>query len=254
MARQPDLPARSAGLRQPIGAADRHHARMPAVRFLAFLTLVFVLPGGALLWHQQIALLEREAARTLRGPDLELAPGARSAWRLELAASTEDQAWMHCQRQPRLSVALPITPAGSERPRLRARARYVAEGEFPEAAAFVGASAPDEPREAEPGPDGVVWFGPLWLSYLQPLELELEVVAWPASAGAASAQPELTGEASADYVFARSLDRSIYVAFVILGVFGVLLFVLVERRRAFVVPTADDGAPAPITGGRGTAR
>jgi len=212
---------------------------MPALRFLALMTLVLVLPSGAFLWHQQLALLEREATRVLRGPELGLAPGARATWRLELDANTEDQAWMDCQRQPRLSVALPVTPAGTERPRLSARARYAAAGVLPAAPAFVGATTPEEAREVEPGPDGVVQFGPLWLSYLQPLELELEVVAWPSSAGLAGfdpVRPVLAGEASADYLFARQLDRSLFVVFVCLGVLGVVLFLLVERRRGFVAP------------------
>jgi hypothetical protein len=219
---------------------------MPALRFFALATLMFVLPAGAFLWHQQLARLEREAVRVLRGPALGLAAGERAVWRLDLDASTEDQAWMDCQRQPRLSVAVPVLPNGlvmpngSERPRLRARARYLAAGALPEVEAFIDATV-DGVREAEPRPDGVVDFGTLWLSYLQPLEIELEVVAWPSGsdlAGFEPAHPVLAGEVSDDYAFARQLDRSIFVAFLCLGVLGVVLFLLAERRRGFVDPRA----------------
>jgi hypothetical protein len=216
---------------------------MPALRFFALATLMFVLPAGAFLWHQQLARLEREAVRVLRGPALALEPGARATWRLELDASTEDQAWMDCQGQPRLSVALPVTPNGTERPRLRARARYLAAGALQEAPALIGSTpggaAADAVREAEPGPDGAVQLGSLWLSYLQPLEIELEVLAWPSSADLAGFEPVhpvLSGEVSDDYAFARQLDRSIFVAFLCLGVLGVVLFLLAERRRGFIDP------------------
>jgi len=213
---------------------------MPALRFLALATLMFVLPAGAFLWHQQLARLEREAVRVLRGPELALAAGARAVWRLALDTSTEDQAWMDCQRQPRLSVPLPVTPNGTERPRLRARARYLAAAGLPEAAAFLGPTL-DGAREAEPRPDGVVDLGALWLSYDQPLEVEVEVVRWPSGsdlAGFAPVRPVLAGEVSADYAFARDLDRTIYIAFLCLGALGVALFLVAERRRGFIDPSA----------------
>lgn len=224
---------------------------MPALRFLALATLAFVLPAGAFLWHQQLARLEREAVRVLRGPDLALEPGARATWRLALDASTEDEAWMDCQRQPRLSLRTPAAPSApltasvsgtvsvsgtasaAERPRLRARARYLAAAGLPEVDAFL-ASEPGGWRGAEPGPDGVVELGALWLSYVQPLEIEVEVLAWPAGADAApigAAHPVLSGEVSADYAFARELDRTVFIAFVCLGVLGVALLAFTERRR-----------------------
>jgi hypothetical protein len=214
---------------------------MAAFRFFALATLIFVLPGGAFLWHQQLARLEREAVRVLRGPELAVAAGARATWRLELDASTEDQAWMDCQRQPRLSVPLPVTPNAALRPRVSARARYLAKGGLPEAQAFMSPGGANGVHEVAAGPDGVVELGPLWLSYEQPLEIELEVTAWPSGsdlAGFAPVRPVLAGEVSDDYTFARQLDRTIFVAFVCLGVFGVVLFVLVERRRGFMDPYA----------------
>lgn len=218
---------------------------MPALRFLALATLAFVLPGGAFLWYQQLARLEREAVRVLRGPELELAEGARVTWRVALGASTEDQAWMDCQGQPRLRV--PVPGAVDDGLRLRASARYVADGALPDAPAFVGGAGPVEATVR----GGWVDLGPLWLNYLQPLEVDVEVVAVERRAGAAPAptHPVLAGAASADYELARKLDRTVFIAFVCIGAFGVLLLGFVERHRTFLPGTA-----GVLSGGNDRAR
>jgi len=191
---------------------------MPALRFLALLTLAFVLPGGAFLWHQQLARLEREATRVLTGPGLSLEAGARATWRLDLAGSRESEAWMDPQQQPWLR--LPPTPGL----RVRATGRYRAAGPYPEAPAFVGAEARTADAEGR--------FGPLWLSFVQPLELELEVLEAPPGRGGETLRPTLAGQVSADYALARDLERTVYWAFVALGVFGVSLLVWTTRRSS----------------------
>ncbi|MEZ6016831.1 MAG: hypothetical protein R3F49_17060 [Planctomycetota bacterium] len=208
---------------------------MPALRFLALATLLFIVPAGAFLWHQQLARLESEARRVLRGPALSLVAEAAVTWQIDLAASTADQAWMHCQRQPRLTVAAP------DGTRLRATARYLAHGGLPEVPAFV-AQGQGHPPGTVPlagivaeARDGRAEFGPLWLSYLQPLEVVVRVEEAPSGAPSVTT-PELAGEVSADYAFARDLDRSVFVAFACIGVLGAALFVLVERKRTFVAP------------------
>ncbi len=196
---------------------------MPALRFLALLTLAFVLPGGAFLWHQQLARLEREATRVLTGPALACEPGAAVTWRLDLAGSRESEAWMDPQQQPWLRCA----PAPGVR--VRATARYLAAGPFPEAPAFIGAASRTADAEGR--------FGPLWLSFVQPLEVTLEVLEAPPGGGAAL-QPVLAGEVSADYALARKLERTVYWAFLAIGAFGVALLVWTARGLPlFEAPT-----------------
>lgn len=205
---------------------------MPALRFLALATLAFILPAGAFLWHQQLARLEREATRVLTGPELALAPGAELVWTLDLGASTEDAAWMDCQGQPALHVPL---PRGAT---VGVRARYLARGVLPERDAWV---APAEgARVVREGADTPATFGPLWLSYLQPLELTFAVVAAPPGGG--TARPVLAGEVSPDYTFARDLDRTVFTVFVVVGAAGVALFALVERHRTFRAPADRRGS------------
>lgn len=203
-------------------------SRMPALRFLCLLTLAVALPSGLFLWHRQLARLEREAVRVLEGPRFALAAGTTATWRLDLDADTEDEAWMDAQRQPRLSVR---SPGGVGDVSLRARARYVASGDWPEVSALMlGESwVLGEPRGDEVG------FGPLWLSYLQPLEIELEVLGAPAASEGGGAEPAareavpiLSGSVDPGYAFARSVDRKLFVAFAALGALGLALLGAVE--------------------------
>ena len=201
---------------------------MQALRFLALSTVGFVLLAGTLLWYQQIARLESEAVRVLEGPELALEAGASTKWELDLDGATADQAWMDAQRQPRLTVPL---PSGAEGVEVRVTARYVATQEFAESPAFL----PRAEGEAQGAlartselTDGRLDLGFLWLSYRQPLELDLEVLDAGTAQGAV-VRPRLAGTVHPDYAFARDIDRTLFNVFFVLGLVGVIGLVLVER-------------------------
>lgn len=191
---------------------------MSALRFLALLSTGFVLLMLAFLLHVSHARVEREGSRHLEGPPLELAPGARVTWELDLGGLRIDEAWPAVQRQPRLFAS--GVPAGAT---LEATAQYGAGEEGARPAFFAGAGV--QPGVVDETP-GELAFGPLWLSYEHPLRVELVCVD-PGEGGTAT--PVLRGDPGTDFRAARAISRTVWLVFVAIGAASFALLMVTQR-------------------------
>ncbi|MEM9803260.1 MAG: hypothetical protein AAGA20_23275 [Planctomycetota bacterium] len=182
---------------------------MRAFRFLALLTVGFVLLVLVFLLNASNARLEREATRELRGPTFEAALGGGATWTIDLGERRVEQAWPSEQRQPRLYLR------GAGGATIAAVAEYLGEGDEAQLPAFVG----EERIVGAPGEEsGELEFGPLWMSWEHPLRITFEVVG--AEGDPAEATPILRGEPSLDFVAARAIARTLWAVFTILGLVG----------------------------------
>lgn len=203
---------------------------MAAFRFLALITVGFVLLLLVFLLHLGHARLEREATRAIGGPELALRPGEPRTWTVELGGRTMAAAWPEPQRQPRLRVAADELPAGAI---VEARATYAlppAEegGEAVPFDAIIGggpvrAQATGDARELD--------LGALWMSWEHPLSISLELVG---GAPEVAVQPSLRGDVAPEFVEARSYARVLWIAASVLGAMGFAGLVL-TLRGAFEV-------------------
>lgn len=233
---------------------------MAAFRFLALLTVGFVLLMLVFLLHAGQSRLEIEGRRILTGPEITLDPSGSpedGSWELELGGVREAESWPAAQRQPRLFVR--GVPAGAE---VTARAVYVERR---------------DPRAGEPGGergagatghrevvlsalvDGEVVtrsdsvagyvadvddareldFGPLWMSWEHTLVIELE------GDREMVVHPVLRGEPSVNYVAARQMARTLWIVFSVIGFLGFVALLVTLREplaaRAGSGRTADGG-------------
>ncbi|MEM1447658.1 MAG: hypothetical protein AAGI22_01025 [Planctomycetota bacterium] len=192
---------------------------MVAFRFLALLTVGFVLLSLIFLLSASHGRLEREQFRVLTGPTFSTEQGTKAEWVIELGGPRIDQAWPAAQRQPRLFVR------GVPGARIAARARYIDK----DGGTLLPALEGTEPVVGAVGEtDGVLEFGPLWMSWDHPLEITFEVL--EAGPEAAMAEPVLRGAASTNYVAARAIARTLWFVFAILGALGLAGLVASDRE------------------------
>ena len=189
---------------------------MVAFRFLALITVGFVLLTFVFLLNASNARLEREAVRVLVAEPFPLEAGGESSWTLDLGAPRVEEAWPGVQRQPRLTVR---AAPGAE---LAARAEYrSADGGVRLQALTAG-----ERVVVAAGEDGVVDLGTLWMSWEHPLTVDLEVL--DAGEGG-EAQPVLSGSPSRNFVAARAISRTLWLVFTIIGAAGMAILVATQR-------------------------
>lgn len=189
---------------------------MAAFRFLALITVGFVLLLFVFLLHLGHARLEREAVRAIEGPELALRVGEPAAWTVDLGGRTLADAWPEAQRQPRLSLASEGMPAGAV---LQARATYALppEDEGGEPRPFDAVIGGGPLRAQATGEEGALDLGALWMSWEHPLTVTVELVG---GAEALAVRPVLRGEVTEDYVEARSYGRVLWIAATVLGAMG----------------------------------
>lgn len=190
---------------------------MVAFRFLALLTVGFVLLTFVFLLNVSNARLEREAVRSLDGEVFSLDAQQPITWTLDLGAPRVDEAWPSPQRQPRLTVR---AAAGAE---LAARAEY----RSTDGGIRLQALTRGERVVASAGEDGVLDFGTLWMSWEHPLTIELEVVD-PGAGG--EAQPRLAGAPARNFVAARAISRTLWLVFTVIGAMGFAVLVATQRN------------------------
>ena len=209
---------------------------MAAFRFLALLTVGFVLLMLIFLLHAGQSRLEIEGKRILEGPEMTIGESqdAGATWTIDLGGVRVEEAWPAAQRQPHLGVR--AAPAGAM---VTASAHYVDEDGERVLDAFIGGGPLT--RSTAPGTDGddprEVSFGPIWMSWEHPLVIELE------ADQPVELQPVLSGEPSINYVAARQMARTLWIVFSIIGVLGFIgLLVTLREPRAEMGPTTTTSA------------
>ncbi|QDV06479.1 hypothetical protein Poly30_19890 [Planctomycetes bacterium Poly30] len=211
---------------------------MNAFRFLSLLTVGFSLLVLVFLLNATQGRLESEAFRVLEGPEVALEPGQTAQWTLELGGSRIEEAWPAAQRQPRIFlVGDPSGGLGDAS--VAVSATYVDEDDTPRSAFVSGAAevtgvAGEDPGELE--------FGPLWMNWEQELQLEVRVLEAVASGGAGAsgeagasggaARLVMRGEASLDYLAARSMARTLWFVFTAIAAAGFAGLMLTVREDA----------------------
>ena len=190
---------------------------MVAFRFLALLTVGLSLLTFVFLLNASNARLEREAFRELAGEPFELTVGEEASWDLHLGGERVETAWPGEQRQPSLSVR--AAPGA----KLAARAEYRSDDDVLLLSALTGG----ERVVATAGPDGLVSFGSLWLSWEHPLVVQFEVLAVGQEGGAA--EPVLSGTPSINFIAARAISRTLWLVFTAIGAMGFAVLVATQR-------------------------
>lgn len=203
---------------------------MAAFRFLALLTVGFVLVMFVFLHLASQGRLEREAERVLTGPSFLVEEGGSGSWTIDLGAPRIEQAWPGAQLQPRLFLK------GAAGTQVSARAEYLGEDDAVMLDALVGGEhviglAGDVPGELE--------FGPLWMSWEHPLRVTFAVI--DAGAEPVEVTPVLRGEPSANYTTARKIARGLWTIFTIIGVLG-FVGLVATQKKLFGAPI---GGPRP---------
>jgi hypothetical protein len=182
---------------------------MAAFRFLALLTVGFILLVLSFLLHAGHSRLEREGTRVIQGPELAPRAGESVIWTVDFAAQRVEQAWPGVQRQPRLYLE------GADGRVIEAEASYVdAEGR-PVLDAFVGGG----PVEGAAGEGDEVAFGALWMSWEHPLRITLTVLEGGGPEGG-TMRPVLRGKPGKDFIAARAVSRTLWLVFTIIGLLG----------------------------------
>lgn len=203
---------------------------MAAFRFLALLTVGFVLLMFVFLHLASQGRLEREAERVLTGPSFIVEDGGGGSWTIDLGAPRIEQAWPGAQRQPRLFLK------GAAGAQVSARAVYLGMDDAVLLDALVGGEhviglAGDVPGELE--------FGPLWLSWEHPLRVTFAVI--EAGAEPVDVTPVLRGEPSSNYITARKIARGLWTIFTVIGVLG-FAGLIATQKKLFGAPI---GGPRP---------
>ncbi|MEM9378851.1 MAG: hypothetical protein AAGB93_02800 [Planctomycetota bacterium] len=203
---------------------------MVAFRFLALLTVGFVLLSLIFLLSASHGRLEREQFRVLTGPSFAAEEGTLAEWVIELGGPRIEEAWPAAQRQPRLFVR------GAPGARIAAKARYITD----DGTTLLPALEGPEPVVGAVGEkDGELEFGPLWMSWEHPLEVTFQVL--ESGPEAATAVPVLRGAASTNYVAARAIARTLWFVFAILGALGFAGLVATDRELFARRPEWDFG-------------
>ncbi len=197
---------------------------MNAFRFLSLITVGFSLLVFVFLLNATQGRMEAEATRWVEGPDIALEPGAEVEWTLNLGASRIEEAWPAPQRQPRLFLVGKDGQSLGEA-QVVVDAMYLEESGAPYPAFVSGAQATGV-LGAEPGQ---LAFGPLWMSWEHDLTFKVRVDG--AAKAGATGQLILRGEATKDYVAARSMARTLWLVFVAIGVLGFLGLLLTVNDR-----------------------
>lgn len=189
---------------------------MAAFRFLALITVGFVLLMFVFLLNAGHSRFEREGSRRILGPELALEEGKSVVWTVDFGAQRIEEAWPGVQRQPRLFLS------GMGGASVVARAQYVNEEGESVLDAFVDGGlvrAKTAPPETTKGPRGTdAEFGPLWMSWEYPLQITLTVIDRGDEIGIA--QPVLHGEPSKDFMASRAISRTLWMVFSIIGAMG----------------------------------
>lgn len=190
---------------------------MVAFRFLALLTVGLSLLTFVFLLNVSNARLEREALRELSGEAFELQVGSQATWTLDLGGTRVETTWPGEQRQPCLSVR------AEPGVKIAARAEYRTE----EGATLLQALTGGDRVVAIAGPDGLVQFGSLWLSWDHPLTVQFEVLA--AGSGLGQGEPVLSGRPSTNFTAARTISRTLWFVFTVIGAMGFAVLVATQR-------------------------
>jgi hypothetical protein len=203
---------------------------MNAFRFLSLLTVGFSLLVLVFLLNATHGRMEAEATRWIEGPEVLLEPGEEVEWTLNLGASRIEEAWPAPQRQPRLFLltAAEEGAAGSlAGAQVTVSASYRGEDGASYPAFVAGANASGGPGESS----SELAFGPLWMSWDHELSLKAVVAAAPGS-GAGAARFVLRGEATKDYVAARSMARTLWLVFTAIAAVGFVGLMLTVNDRS----------------------
>lgn len=194
-------------------------APMVAFRFLALISVGFILLMFSALLNAGHGRAELEGMRRLTGPPLALVAGEEVTWTLDLGSERGEEAWPAPQRQPRLFLD---GTAGADVV-VEAVATYALDGERTADAFELGG-----PVVGAPGDDGALEFGALWMSWERPLRVTLRVVEGGGGEGE-TATPVLRGETTTDYVAARTIARTLWVIFSVIGAASFALLVATLR-------------------------
>ena len=186
---------------------------MNAFRFLSLITVGFTLLVFVFLLNATQGRMEAEATRWVEGPELALEAGNEVEWTLNLGAPRIEEAWPAPQRQPRLFL-MSKDAEGLAEAQVVVDAMYLEESGASHQAFISGAQAAGVPGE-EPGQ---LAFGPLWMSWEHDLVLKVRVEG--AVKPGATAQLVLRGEATSDYIAARSMARTLWFVFVAIAAGG----------------------------------
>lgn len=217
---------------------------MAAFRFLALITVGFILLMFVFLLNAGHSRLEREATRRLLGPELALEEGKSVVWTVDFGASRIEQAWPGVQRQPHLYIE------GLQGASVVARAQYVNDEGESVLDAFVDGGlvrampwkpeggAEEGPEEENGPPSPNAEFGPLWMSWEYPLQITITVIDRGDSIG--TAQPILRGQPSKDFIASRAISRTLWMVFSIIGAMG-FAGLLATQKELF---GATRGAPS----------
>lgn len=229
-------------LAPPIG----HYPDMAAFRFLALITVGFVLLMFVFLLNAGHSRLERESTRRILGPELALEEGKSVVWTVDFASRRIEEAWPGVQRQPRLYLS------GLGAASVVARAQYVNEEGESVLDAFVDGGlvrakppGPDVPKGPR-GPEAE--FGPLWMSWEYPLQITLTVIDRGDAIGVA--QPVLHGKPSKDFIASRAISRTLWMVFSIIGAMGFAGLLATQKElfgatRGAAPKSAEASGPAP---------
>lgn len=189
---------------------------MAAFRFLALITVGFVLLMFVFLLNAGHSRLEREATRRIVGPELALEEGKSVVWTVDFGSKRIEQAWPGVQRQPRLFLR------GLRGASVVARAQYVDDEGETLLDAFVEGGLVRAMLPAVEGENGSLdpeaEFGPLWMSWEHPLQITLTVIDRGDAIG--TAQPVIHGIPSKDSIASRAISRTLWVVFSIIGAMG----------------------------------
>lgn len=197
---------------------------MAAFRYLALLTVGFVLLMLSMLYHVTLGRAEAEGVRELRGPEIPLETGEAVVWTVDFASRRVEEAWPLYQQQPRVLLE------GSGDARVQVTAEYVrGRGEEARMApAFIDDAfgAPRAAPSALSEEDPRLLFGRLWMSWEDPLRLTFEVTD---GGSGGSATPVLSGRTAEDYPAARSIARTQWAVFTAIGAAGIIALLLTLR-------------------------
>ncbi len=190
---------------------------MNAFRFLSLLTVGFSLLVLVFLLNATQGRMEAEATRWVEGPEVLLEPGNEVEWTLNLGASRIEVSWPAPQRQPRLFL-VPLGEDGSTGSLADAQvvvdAMYLEESGATHPAFVAGPTASGVRGEAP----AELAFGPLWMSWEHDLTVKAKVTS--SSNPSAKARLVLRGEATKDYIAARSMARTLWFVFTAIAVVG----------------------------------
>lgn len=186
---------------------------MNAFRFLSLITVGFSLLVLVFLLNATQGRMESEATRVLKGPELTLAAGETAEWILHLGGGRVEEAWPAPQRQPRFFL-VGATDTGLGEAHVTVQATYsdMAGKTYP---AFIagGASASGVPGEIP----GELECGPLWMNW--DFDLHLKATVQAVGAGG-TAQLVMRGDATEDYLAARSMARTLWAVFTAIAAAG----------------------------------